>query len=280
MNKKFKKTLNNILNVITTIMIVILFFGIVSNFQTNFMGKKYNSFFGHTLFEIKTASMAGYTEIGDWILVKETKNVKLNDVITFEENGSFITHRVIQIYNDTYITKGDSNNSEDIPVTSDQIVGIVVKVLPKFAYIKKTLLNTKVIILLLVTIVLGNSLFTKEENDVDLISRVKNIFSSKKKTPNNDKPIIVYKDMNDIKSDSKESILNKYPSLNQLEEVNDCSKTIALSKIVVNKSKTVNEMKELLNENNSNSDKINYSEMNNKNNEIKENNNVFDIIEL
>ena len=254
MKKKVKKTLNNILNVITTIMIVILFFGIVSNFQTNFMGKKYNSFFGHTLFEIKTASMSGYTEIGDWILVKETKDVTLNDVITFEENGSFVTHRVIQIYNDSYITKGDSNNSEDVPVTKDQIVGIVVKVLPKFGFIKKTLLNTKVIILLLLTIAIGSTFFNKDDKEGNFSSKIKHFFNINDKSGKKQK--IIYKDIDEDKE--KEDIYEKYPVINQLKTVNDPSKTVVLSKITVNKSKTVDEMKKIINETNEKDDTINY----------------------
>ena len=88
-------------------------------------------------FEIKTASMSGTMEINDWILVKITDDIKVDDIITFEQDGSFTTHRVIQIYKDAYITKGDSNTTTDVPVDKSQIVGKLVKVLPKLGIIKK-----------------------------------------------------------------------------------------------------------------------------------------------
>jgi signal peptidase I len=150
-----------ILNVVTTIIIILLFISVVASFQTTFFGKKYNSFFGYSLFEIETASMSGKLEIGDWILVKITDDVKLNDIITFEENGSFITHRIVEQYKDTYVTKGDSNNAKDTPIKKEQVVGKMIKVIPKFGIIKKTFFNPKVLIILIITIVVGSSLFDK-----------------------------------------------------------------------------------------------------------------------
>lgn len=172
-----KNYLSKITNFITTIMIILLSISVISSFQTTFFGKKYNSFFGYSIFEIQTASMAGEMEIGDWILVKITDNVKLNDIITFEQDGSFITHRIIEQYKDTYITKGDSNNSKDTPITKKQIVGKLIKVMPKFGIVKKTFLNPKVLIILIITIIMGTSLFDKNKaNQINI-----NKFNIKKK---------------------------------------------------------------------------------------------------
>ena len=79
--KTLKNYINGIVNFVTTIIIILLSISVISSFQTTFFGKKYNSFFGYSLFEIKTASMSGQMEIGDWILVKITDDVKLNDEI-------------------------------------------------------------------------------------------------------------------------------------------------------------------------------------------------------
>ncbi len=35
----------------------------------------------------------------------------------------FITHRIVEVGNGTYITKGDANNTEDKPVEQEQIIG-------------------------------------------------------------------------------------------------------------------------------------------------------------
>ena len=41
----------------------------------------------------------------------------------------------------TYVTKGDANNSKDEPISKEQIVGKVVKIIPGFGIIRKTILN-------------------------------------------------------------------------------------------------------------------------------------------
>ena len=67
--------------------------------------------------------MADEINAGDWIIVKKQKNFKTGEVVTFMQDGEFITHRIIQAYNDTFITKGDANNTKDAPINKDQIVG-------------------------------------------------------------------------------------------------------------------------------------------------------------
>ena len=70
--------------------------------------------------------------IGDWIVVKYTTNIEPGDIITFHKDGNFVTHRVVEEYNGTYITMGDANNSKDDPVSREQVVGKVVELRAKF----------------------------------------------------------------------------------------------------------------------------------------------------
>ena len=39
-----------------------------------------------------------------------------------EHKGNFITHRVIETYNGTFVTKGDANTAKDTPINKNQIV--------------------------------------------------------------------------------------------------------------------------------------------------------------
>lgn len=209
-----KKGKDIIVNVFSTLLIVFLIVSILSNFQTMFLGKKYNQLFGYTLFEIKTASMSGKIEIGDWIVVKITDDVKLNDIITYEQEGSFITHRLIERYNESYITKGDSNNTKDNPISKNQIVGKVVKVMPKFGIYKKTLFNPWVLLSLFVTLIIYCNLFNQNNNYLNFIKKK---FVKKKKDPD----AITKENIEYVKSEFKNI---KNPS----------SKTQMLSKIKVN----------------------------------------------
>lgn len=93
------------------------------------------SFGGYALLTIETGSMSGTIEIGDMILIKDTKDYKIGDIITFLPDGDTIptTHRIINYGADgTFVTKGDANNAKDtISVSSEMIFGEVIKVLPK-----------------------------------------------------------------------------------------------------------------------------------------------------
>lgn len=93
------------------------------------------TFCGYALLTIETGSMSGTIEIGDMILIKDTNDYKIGDIITFLPEGDKVptTHRIINYgENGTFVTKGDANNTKDtIAVSSDMIYGEVVKVLPK-----------------------------------------------------------------------------------------------------------------------------------------------------
>ena len=57
--------------------------------------------------------------VGDLVFVIETNEINKDDIISFKENNSIVTHRVIDILEDEngekqYKTKGDANQSEDV----------------------------------------------------------------------------------------------------------------------------------------------------------------------
>ncbi len=74
---------------------------------------------------------ADHIEVGDLIFAKktDTADIKVGDVISFMENKSVVTHRVIGIKNEdgsrAFLTKGDANNGEDTdPVAESSVVGV------------------------------------------------------------------------------------------------------------------------------------------------------------
>lgn len=238
-----KDLINKFLNFITTLIIILLFISVVASFQTTFLGKKYNNFFGYSLFEIKTASMSGEMEIGDWILVEVTKDVKLNDIITFENEGAFVTHRIIEKYKDTYITKGDTNTAKDTPVVKEQIVGKMVRVLPKFGIIKKTLFNTKVLIVLILTIIVGCYLFKEDETKKEEQPEKKKL--KDKLIPNKEKELELK--LEEIFSKEEIEKAEELTEENAFDEIQDNPKSIAntvtLSRITVDmNSKTLSSL--------------------------------------
>mgnify|MGYP000242502502 CR=1 FL=1 len=86
--------------------------------------------------------------------------LKVGDIISFRQGQSVITHRINEILEDTYITKGDNNNTtDDEPITYEQIEGKVEKVIPivgKFAL----MLHQKIAIIIFIVLVYMYVLYT------------------------------------------------------------------------------------------------------------------------
>lgn len=148
----YEKIINIFLDVLIFVFGLILIVSIYNNIQIKILGNEYSSFFGYSTFEVQTGSMADTINPGDWIIVNISKNIKLDDIITYSKDGEFITHRVVESYKGTYITKGDANNSKDEPINKGQVVGKVVKILPGFGIIRKTFFNPIVLFTLIITL--------------------------------------------------------------------------------------------------------------------------------
>lgn len=185
-----EKIINWLLNILIVIFGIVLLVSIYTGIQTRILGNKYANFFGYSTFEVQTGSMADAINAGDWIIVKLTQKVKLKDVITYELDGEYITHRVIEIYNGKYTTKGDANSAKDKPIKQEQIVGKVVNVLGNFGIVRKILFNPGVLISFMVTLFLFNSAIKKNKNEESkketnyfgkLVNLIINKFKSKKK---------------------------------------------------------------------------------------------------
>ena len=70
--------------------------------------------------------MEPFLKVNSFVLIKETNNYDVNDVVTYKKNNEFITHRIIKIDNEEVIAKGDANNNEDDPINKKDIVGKVI----------------------------------------------------------------------------------------------------------------------------------------------------------
>ena len=96
------------------------------------------SIFGYSSLIVSTGSMNGLDmNEGDLIIIKDTGDYEVGEIVTFFQDGDDIptTHRIIY-YQDIdgvryWKTRGDANNSPDERlITSDEIIGEVVLVIP------------------------------------------------------------------------------------------------------------------------------------------------------
>lgn len=128
--------------------------------MTDILKKDYANVFGYTYFVVATGSMSGTIEVNDVVIVKLTDDVELNDIITYQgENGEFITHRVVKKIGNQIITQGDVNNTEDEPISKEDIVGKVSMVISPSFVIK--LIAVLLIVFILLAFLNFDKLFKK-----------------------------------------------------------------------------------------------------------------------
>ena len=154
-----KIILNFVYAILGTI-VIILIYNII---QVSILNKPYMNIFGHSFFQVKTGSMSGTMEIGDIIIVKLTKEVNKNDIITYEQDKMLITHRIIEKNEESITTKGDANNSKDEPITEEEVIGKVVHIFKNVEIWKNVLLTPEVYILVITTLVLFGITISIEE---------------------------------------------------------------------------------------------------------------------
>ena len=124
-NKKIKAK-NKKSNLILFISIV--FFLITLFLKINSSGNKPIQPFGITILKVMSNSMSPVIEKGNKIIIKKQNEYEIGDIITYINNdGNLITHRIIEKYEDGFITKGDNNNTEDKEkVRKNQVLGKII----------------------------------------------------------------------------------------------------------------------------------------------------------
>ena len=162
--------IGHVLNILLTIVSIVIIIGVYYVVQIKVFQNDYSNLFGYTFFEVATGSMSNTIEIGDIVVVKITKEVNKNEIIVYRDGDNFVTHRLIEKDGDKLVAKGDANNSEDKPITEDQILGRVICVIPKIGIWRKILLSPEIIGLILTLIFLLGMVFhftskTEEKKD-------------------------------------------------------------------------------------------------------------------
>ncbi|NRG44780.1 signal peptidase I [Bacillus sp. CRN 9] len=106
------------------------------------------SIFGFSMMSVLTGSMEPDIKPGDLVVVKaaDIESIQENEIITYKNGGTFVTHRVIDKVNlngQTVLqTQGDANNIKDEGLVIDnQIIGSVQFTVPKGGAIAQFLIS-------------------------------------------------------------------------------------------------------------------------------------------
>lgn len=145
--------------------IIVFLFCIISMNFISIKSEKAFNLIGFRAYTILSGSMKPKIDPGDIVIIlnKNKVNLNKNDIITFKEDNTVITHRIVDIKDEGYITKGDNNNSIDAyTVTPKNILGKVMFRIPKLGYILEFLSRPLIIAL---EMIIAAVLIIKENKD-------------------------------------------------------------------------------------------------------------------
>ena len=129
------KIIKGLINVLTTLIIVV---GVI------FIGLY---IFGITPYVVLSGSMEPTIKTGSLCFINKHvkyENIKEKDIIAFKSSGTLVTHRVDEINDYGFVTKGDNNDNQDGGlVTKDNFVGKNIFWIPKVGYAVKLVQSTK-----------------------------------------------------------------------------------------------------------------------------------------
>ena len=121
---------------------------------------------------VVSGSMEPAIQTGSMVFIDmdyQASDVVKRDIIGFDANGIMVTHRVKELTEEGFVTKGDANSDPDpATVSANRYLGRVIMWIPWIGRVTKFLSTTQgkvMIITAFVSIMLIYSLLGKEETD-------------------------------------------------------------------------------------------------------------------
>lgn len=173
--KAEKKKSNKILNLIRRLFLAVL--GLALGMTIYFanaqkiLGNQLPMPFGIGIANVLSGSMEPVFSRGTLLIVRETEEIKKDDIVVYQAENSLVVHRVIDIDKDQITTKGDANNAPDPVFDRSQIKGKVIAWIPHLGAILAMIRTPFGVILLLVlafVLIEGSFRKQKEEDEKEL----------------------------------------------------------------------------------------------------------------
>ena len=160
--KNKSKKIKNIIEY--TIIFLVIFVNGYLITQSFFFPNKTPSILGKKAFVIVSGSMIPEIQIGDLVIINDTTDVTLNDIIAFRKDSTVIVHRIVKEMQVNgklfYQTKGDNNNIEDPDlVDPSTIEGIMIGKIPFIGKILMWLYNNLIFVIIILVIILIIKIF-------------------------------------------------------------------------------------------------------------------------
>jgi signal peptidase len=141
MDKKTKKIITILKIFFAVFVSVIIGFNLYLFNSKVFLKEKLPMPLGYGTAVVVSNSMYPYLEINDLIIVKKTNDYEVGDVIVYDDGNVLVVHRIVEIDENTFVAKGDANNSNDKAYSVNLIKGEVVNIIPKLGVLQEITTN-------------------------------------------------------------------------------------------------------------------------------------------
>lgn len=153
--------------ILTTVLALLLAMNIYTIAARHFTGNIQPTVFGWSWAVVVSGSMSPEIEVDDLVVIHEQEEYTVGEIISYKSGQSLVTHRIVGQDGQAFQTKGDFNNTVDMnPVSKDNIVGKVVKIVPgvgRYLTFLRTPLGMTLMVLLGVGIIEIPHLIRKED---------------------------------------------------------------------------------------------------------------------
>lgn len=235
--KRLKKVFGSIIIIVLSLLIIL---NLYNFFCMKVLKKDYTSIMGYTMLEVISGSMEPTIHVNDFIIVNtREREFHENDIITFyDEENSFVTHRIISVEENNFITKGDNNDSIDKPISKDQIFGKYVLKFTGAGKILGAFKNPITMVLIFIVGVLACIFISTDKNGNPIIDEDEKEFEefikNKDKKGETNK---ISKKENNKKSENKKEIKKKTTKKSTIKktETKQISKTSSTKKTTTSK---------------------------------------------
>ena len=169
---KIAKTALRILNIaLTVIMIIFILANLYTLAARRITGKQNVTVFGFSAAVVLSGSMSGAIEVNDMVVTRSQRDYQVDDIIMFESGSATVTHRIIEVSREGYLTRGDANNTDDgDPIEPQKVIGKVVAIIPKAGALIaffQTPFGMLLLVFILLALTVLSSLTSRKNNHPD-----------------------------------------------------------------------------------------------------------------